>query len=262
MRLIILAAGRGTRLRPLTDDRPKALVPLGGRPLLDWQLDAASGAGIDDVVVVGGWRAETLERAHARLIRNPAFATTNMVATLFCARDLFGEAFVVSYGDIVYAPWVLERLLAARHPVSVVVDRDWRAYWERRFEDPLADAESLRVRPDGAIESIGQREASIERIEAQYIGLMAFRGPGVAALIETYEAGVSDERAGRMPFGGARGLAGLYMTDLLQAMVDRGHPVSAVNVDGGWAEIDSPRDLEIAEAFVRDGRLAPVAGAT
>jgi choline kinase len=163
-----------------------------------------------------------------------------MVESLFRARAELDGGAVVAYGDIAYRADVLRALLAEDVPAAVVVDRAWRGYWALRFDDPLADAESLRIGPDGNLVSIGQRETDIDRIEAQYIGLMAFRGEGLAALDRAYAA-VRDER--------------MFMTDLLQAMVDAGDAVRAVAVDGGWVEIDSVDDLRLAERLVKEGRL-------
>ena len=137
--MIILAAGQGTRLRPLTDTRPKCLVELRGQTLLDRLLCAARTVGIEDVVVVGGYRADQLHRSDLRVVLNPDYESTNMVSTLFCAEDLFAEGFILSYGDIAYSPAVLQALQADPSPVGVVVDRDWRRYWALRFSDPLSD---------------------------------------------------------------------------------------------------------------------------
>ena len=76
MRLVVLAAGAGTRMRPLTDDRPKAMVPFLGRPLLDWTLAAARECGLSDITVVGGHKSERLEGYQVHLLRNPDFAST------------------------------------------------------------------------------------------------------------------------------------------------------------------------------------------
>jgi choline kinase len=257
MRMIVLAAGQGTRLRPLTDDRPKCLVRVAGRPLLEWQLESARRAGITDVVLVGGYRSDQLECvADTRLILNPAFATTNMVRTLFAAEKDFGDAFVMAYGDIAYSPRVMQALLSSTAPVAVVVDRDWLAYWTLRGEDPLADAESLRIDGGGAISSIGQRETDVARIEAQYIGLVAFRGSGVQVLRSAFQRAVAEDALGVMPFGGSRSLDRLHMTDLLQGLVSLGHRLEPVSIDGGWVEIDSAADLLVAESLIASGRLA------
>jgi choline kinase len=250
--MIVLAAGKGTRLRPLADTRPKCLVELNGRPLLDWQVDAAHAAGITDVTVVGGYLWQQLEDHGADVAVNPNYDTTNMVFTLFCAEDCFGEGFVMSYGDIVYSQDVLRTLLLDTSPVGVIVDLDWRGYWEQRFEDPLSDAESLRIGANGRIMSIGQREADIDLIDAQYIGLVAFRGEGVEALRQTYQAA----RAGEWALvDGGRPVLQMFMTDLLQAMIDLGHPVNAVPINGGWVEVDSLDDLALAEELFSRGRL-------
>jgi choline kinase len=247
MRLIILAAGQGSRLRPLTDDRPKALVPLAGRPLLEWTLDAAREVGLNEVVVLGGHRADRLAAYPVTLLENPDFATTSMVETLFRAESRFGDGFVMSYGDIAFRPTVLGALQASPAEIAVAVDLDWRSYWERRFEDPLADAESLRLRGDGSIASIGQPVHAIEEIQGQYIGLVAFRGAGVDALRTTYQRAVADAAAGRSILGRRSALRALHMTDLLDELASGAIPVTAVPIHGGWVELDSPSDIAVAQ---------------
>src|SRR5581483_2753481 len=143
--VIILAAGSGSRLLPLTAERPKCMVPLKGRPLLEWQLAAAREAGATRVVVVTGYKAESVAARGIVTVSNPRFATTNMVESLWCAEEHFGDEFTVSYGDIAYEPGVLAELWAEPRRSAVVVDDAWREYWSRRFSDVLSDAESLRI---------------------------------------------------------------------------------------------------------------------
>lgn len=253
--MIILAAGEGARLRPLTSDRPKCLIELGGETILDRTLRVARQCGIDQVVAVAGHRADRLADHDVEVVVNHDYATTNMALSLYCAEAYFGDGFILSYGDIAYSERVLRALLEDDAPVSVSVDRDWRSYWELRFDDPLADAESLRIRPNGDIDSIGQRETDIDRIEAQYMGLVAFRGSGVSALRDAYVVAREADRNGLAPFQGPRSLERLFMTDLLQGMIDLGQPLHAVPIRGGWVEIDSLRDLDVAEELVARGRL-------
>ena len=257
MRLIVLAAGTGSRLAPLTDDRPKCLVELGGKPLLQWILDAAAAAGIEEVVVVGGYRAAQLRDFDVTLVVNKDYATTNMVHTLFMARDHFGDGFIMSYGDIVYAPTVLRRLVEAPQGIYVVVDRQWRSYWEQRFDDPLQDAETLRFGADGGIIEIGSEPTSYDQIEAQYIGLVSFRGDGVESLDAAMSAARQADAEGRTPFGYPRPLENIYMTDLLQGIVTLGRHLYPLPIDGRWVEVDSPRDLVVAEELLAAGRLDP-----
>ncbi len=248
MRAIILAAGRGDRLRPYTEDRPKCLTRLGGMTLIDRQLATLRGAGVADIVVVTGYRREMLDLPGTREAHNPLWAETNMVESLFRAEAEFGDDVIVSYGDIVYEPRVLEALLASPHAVAVAVDRNWRAYWECRFDDPLSDAESLRMDADGRITDIGNAVTDMDEIEAQYIGLMRFRGDGVRALKETRENIGSIRR----PWMARRSVARACMTDLLMEMILRGTQVYAVPIEGGWLEIDTIADYRRTEAMIAD----------
>jgi choline kinase len=247
MRLIVLAAGQGSRLGGLTEGRPKALVPLAGRPLLEWTLAAAAEAGIDDTVVVGGYGIDHLRAFPVTLLENPDYATTNMVQSLAVAEPRWGDGFVMSYGDIAYGTQVLAALLASPAPIACAVDLAWRAYWEARFEDPLADAETLRLGPDGMIATLGGRPGSLDEIEGQYIGLVAFRAAGVEALRATWRRALDDAAAGRPILGRRESLRALYVTDVLDELASTGL-VQAVPIAGGWVEIDRPHDIAVAEA--------------
>lgn len=252
MKAIILAAGRGSRLGPYGAERPKCLVELAGMTLIDRQLATLRRAGVEDIVIVAGYRAEQLELPGVRRRVNPRWERTNMVESLFCTADELAGDVIVSYGDIVYEPRLLAALLRGRHDATVVVDRGWRAYWEHRFADPLSDAESLQLDADGRIADIGSPVDAIDAIEGQYIGLMRFRGDGIAALTaaRAHMGTVSRPWMDRRPPEGA------YMTDLIMEMILMGHPVHAAPVTGGWLEIDSAADYEAAASMFADGTIA------
>lgn len=251
MRAVILAAGRGSRLHPYTDDRPKCLTVLGGVPLIDRQLRTLRAAGVDDVVIVTGYFSEQLALPGTRQRHNPNWSTTNMVESLFCAAQDFGTDIIVAYSDIVYEPRVLKALLDSPYPISVVVDRLWRPYWELRFGDPLRDAETLHMDDAGRIVEIGNKPASVAEIQAQYMGLMRFSGHGIAALRRARES----LRTVRRPWMDKRPIEKAYMTDLLMEMIMIGDPVMAVPVEGGWLEIDTVDDYKITESMIRDGTI-------
>ena len=135
-RMIILAAGEGTRLRPLTDERPKCLVEVAGKPLIDSQIQAASRLGLQNIAVVTGYQAERFGKRNCRWYHNSDYANTNMVETLWCASPEFQGDMIVAYGDIIYADSVLEVLIESDATISVVIDLGWRPYWEARFSNP------------------------------------------------------------------------------------------------------------------------------
>jgi len=130
MKAIILAAGRGTRLRPLTDEYPKCMVEFRGKSMIDQIIDTLRCCGIDDIIVVSGYRGDILERHLARkgirFVKNSQYAETNMVYSLFCAEDHMNEDLLISYGDIIYSPKIVNQLIYSKDPVTVAVDLNWK----------------------------------------------------------------------------------------------------------------------------------------
>jgi choline kinase len=245
---IILAAGGGTRLKPLTDAIPKCQVELHGRTLIDWQVDTLTACGVTDIVVVKGCLGEKIRRPDLRYYENPDWATTNMVSTLWCAKPELNGEVVVSYGDIVYNRQVLSALLACNHDMAITIDLGWESYWRLRFNDPLEDAESLRMSDDYRILNVGSKVDRLEEIQAQYMGLLKFSANGAARLKRSYRLARERHRQARPVWGnGARSFENLYMTDMLQGLIDQGESVYGVPVERGWFEIDTPRDYEVAQ---------------
>lgn len=243
-----LAAGKGTRLRPITDDRPKPLVELGGTSLLERNVETLREGGIDDQLVVTGYLAERIETLGYETVHNDEYDVTDMVYSLFCARERFptDRDLVVSYGDIIYERRVVDALLASDAGVAVVVDREWRRLWEDRFDEPLDDAETLRVDDHGQIAEIGGETDEIEDIEGQYVGLIKVDADRVESFVRRYsELEDAQEDAH----------ASVEMTAFLQSLIDDGWDVEAVSIEGGWLEIDTIDDLKLYRDRHRTGTL-------
>jgi choline kinase len=253
MKAVILAAGQGTRLMPLTASKPKCLVPLLGTPLLAHQLRAFRELSVEDVTVVAGYRASDVAAfaPSCRIAINADYATTNMVASLFCATDLLSGShdLIVSYGDIVFEPRVLSAILACDAPIALGVDVAWRQYWERRMPDPLGDAESMRLGSDGRVLELGKRPRSYSEIEGQYMGLFKIRSDHVSQLRLVYDRLDRQQRYDGQTF------SKMYMTTFLQHLIDCGWRVQAIQVEHGWLELDSIADLDLYEGMARDGTL-------
>ena len=116
MKAIILAAGMGTRLRPYTDNIPKALLQFQNHAIIALQLNSIKKEGIKDITLVTGYKSELLNNLGCQVEHNPDYAKTNMVSTLFCASNamLKGGDLIISYGDIIYEPDVLHKLIDSK----------------------------------------------------------------------------------------------------------------------------------------------------
>lgn len=243
---IIIAAGRGSRLRPFTDHAPKCLLSFAGRRLIDWQLASLRANGIERIGIVRGYLKDTLSGLGLPHWDNQRWSETNMVYSLLCARDalITADTVLVAYADIVYEPKIIASLLRARDDISITVDRDWLALWRIRFSDPLSDAESLRMGRDKEILDIGRKVSSFDDIEAQYMGLLKFTAKGIRAFLD-----FCDNKLGR-------GVEKAAMTDVLAELVRAGTAVRGVEVSGGWLEFDCSTDVSAYEKLRESGQLS------
>ena len=251
MRAIILAAGMGKRMQHLTQKCPKGMIKLLGKPLLNRQIDALKKENISDIVLVGGYCAENLKKLGLPIVVNNRYKQTNMVFTLFCAKGYMeqGIDLIISYGDIVYETRVLKALLACKAPISVVVDRAWRAYWELRMDNPLVDAETLKLVDSNRIIELGKKALRYEDIQGQYIGLIKVSGSYIGAFQEAWNN--IDQN---LKYDG-ESFEQMYMTSFINYLIELNWEVRAAFTHNGWLEVDTLSDLSLYERLHREDKL-------
>lgn len=258
MKVIILAAGQGSRLRPLTENCPKCMVRVNGKSIIERQLETMYTCGIkeDDITIITGYRSDVLrnhfKNTGIRFIVNDEYETTNMVCSLMCARKIMmdEEDVLISYGDIIYNTDVLNKILASEYDSSVIVDDGWFEYWSARCENPLDDAETLMFDENDYLTEIGQKTDDLTKVQSQYIGLMRFRGEGLKAMLAVSAEAERRSCAGEKLWRTERNYHKMYMTDLLQGLIDEEKKLKAVHIHRGWFEIDDGKDLKVVEAQI------------
>lgn len=234
MKAIILAAGRGSRMKNLTEERPKCLVELRGKALLDWQLEALHAAGITEIAIVTGYKRELLADRGLTEFHNARWAETNMVSSLACAQDwLQAEPCIVSYSDIFYSPMAVQSLMTCAASLAVTYDPNWLELWTQRFGDPLLDAETFRLTPEHSLVEIGNKPTSVNEVQGQYMGLLRFTPEGWVEVMRI-RSGLTVEQCDKM-----------HMTGTLQKVIDAGRvEIAAVPYTGEWGEVDCANDLD------------------
>ncbi|MBZ9786730.1 phosphocholine cytidylyltransferase family protein [Psychroflexus sp. CAK57W] len=232
VRGLILAAGRGTRMGYATAEKPKCLTVLAGKTLLDWQKQSLKEAGVEDIQIIKGYRANMIN-SDGREFLNPVWKETNMVYSLFCATSFRGDS-ILSYSDITYHPDHVKKLLSSDGDICITADIDWKDLWSLRLENPLDDAETFKSK-NGVLREIGKKTNNYDDVEAQYMGLIKLSEKGWNIMHEIFKS-FSQERQKNMD-----------MTSMLNILIEKNIRIDVVFVNGKWCEADTLSDIEAYE---------------
>ena len=247
MKAIIVAAGMGRRLSPYTDDRPKTLVEINGRSILQRQVDAYRAAGIDEIHIVRGYMKEKIAVDGARYFDNDDFRNNNILTSLFYAEPAMDGGFLFSYSDIVFRPEVVRTVIDTEGDYALVIDRRWHEAYVGRKNHPVEEGEVARV-DDGRVTLVGKKTMPPEEATGEFIGLARFSARAAEKMRTQFHARQAT-LAGK-PYGRAPKFEVAYLTDLLNDLIEAGEVMRPAFIDGGWREIDTVEDLERAKGVV------------
>jgi L-glutamine-phosphate cytidylyltransferase len=239
VRVIILAAGQGKRLLPLTSDIPKALLDIGGKPLIQRQIEAFLACGISDFVVVTGYGADRMEaflddlalklRVRIDCFFNPFYAVADNLASCWIVRHHMKGDFIQVNGDNVFRPDLVQRLLEPRSLAAAVAVNLKSAY----------DSDDMKVMMDnGRLTEVG-KTLPLDTVNGEAIGFYVFRGAGVQAYITELELAIREPSGIKRWFPSAVGA--------LAKKIE----VGTIEMTGlAWCEVDFPVDLQGARQLV------------
>jgi choline kinase len=241
MKAIILSAGQGRRLLPLTESRPKCLIPLATRSLLEWQLRSLAQAGVREAVVVTGFGADQIEATlrtmqiqgiSVRTLHNPFYALADNLGSCWAARGEMEGDFLVLNGDTLFETEIAERLveLAPTSPITVTIDRK-----------DMYDADDMKVQTEGAqLVAIGKTLAP-DRVDGESIGFLRFTPEGGRLFRDAVEEAL------RRP----EGLKQWYLS-VVDRLARSAGQVGVMSIEGlAWGEMDFPADVKRNERMTR-----------
>lgn len=239
MKVLILGAGQGKRLLPLTEDIPKALLDIGGRSLIARQIDAFVACGIREFVVVTGYgtpamiaaldKIEREANVTIRTVFNPFYSVADNLASCWMARHEMTGDFIQVNGDNLFRPDMVMRLLQApAAPVLVAINRK-----------SCYDADDMKVMLDGnRLTEIG-KTLPIEAVDAEAVGFYVFRGEGTGLYRKALDTAMQEPSGLKQWFPSAIGMLAKHVK------------IGVCEVDGlEWCEVDFPTDLQHARQMI------------
>jgi phosphoenolpyruvate phosphomutase len=238
---VVLAATRGRGLEAITVDRPKVMLPIAGKPLLRWLVDGFKKQNINDITVVGGYRADAIDTSGINLVVNERYAETGELTSLACALESLDSDAVIAYGDLLFRSYVLRNLVESKAEFTVVVDslmagnsnhtvRDF-AYCSRGDDRGLFGSPVLLERISGSAEA--ERSP-----HGRWIGMLNVSRNGLAML----KSVLSTLRTGT-------GFDSMDMPALLNALIAAGAAIEVLYVHGHWRGVNDFEDLRQAVDF-------------
>jgi phosphoenolpyruvate phosphomutase len=246
---VVLAASRGSGLEAMTAERPKVMLPIAGKPLLRWLVDGFKKQSINDITVVGGYRADAIDTAGIKLVVNERYAQSGELSSLACAIDALDSDAVISYGDLLFRSYVLQDLVESKAEYSVVVDSLMTGSSNRTVRDfaycSRADDRGLFGTPV-LLERVTSAADAQRAPHGRWIGLLNVSRAGLAKLKTSMKALQGDE-----------GFEALDMPALLNALIAGGSRVEVLYVHGHWRGVNDLDDLRQAVDFAHaQGPLA------
>ncbi len=247
---VILAAGDSKHLGELTADKPKAMLEVRGKTILQHQVAALNACGIKEIAVVRGYQKDAVRCAGVRTYDNDEWESQGELLSLLTAKNELKGRTVVLYGDILFDPSILQKLLKSEGDVAIAVDH---AINDQPHEGPSApdlvrtkhgaSGDNSRFVPgaDDEVLALGQQ---VEGANGEFAGMLMLSHEGVSRFLDAYNAASEADQGGA--FHEAPSLAKASLTDMLQDLIDRGTKVSGVSIYKGWSEVDTFEDYRRA----------------
>jgi len=260
---IIAAAGFEKQLLPLIEDKPKCLLDIKGKTILERQVAALNDCDIKEIALIRGYKKEAITLPNIRYYDNDRYEETGELFSIFCAESEMKGRTILLYGDIIFDNTILEKLLKSPADISLVVDLAWQDQQQRGAQpthlnpdlvslaEPPGKTHLARfVMPEGEhrIVKLGQ-QLPHDQTHGEFIGMAMFSDKGIKAFRDCYRASLDAYKS--TGFHEAGTLAKASFTDLVQELINRGHRVDAVPIFKGWMEVDSFEEYQKAWAKIR-----------
>jgi len=250
--VIIPAAGEDPILQKTLNGKPKAMLEISGKTLLDHQIQTLNNGNLVDITVVAGYGRDQMQAEGIRILANPNFKNGSMLNSLFVGKEKMSNGFIMLYSDILMEDNIIKELMDRKEDIILVADNSTQ-YHEPQ-EDKIVDfiigkhqhkpaRREIRFASENVVAKIGNK-INPQTASHEFIGLARFSKTGAEQLIETYDDVVKNYKG---QFQESEDISRFIFTDLIQEMIDRGFVVHFMEIHKGWLEIHNAEHIALAE---------------
>ena len=239
MKVIIIAAGTGTRLGKEVSKLPKALLEVNGQTILSRQISILKKVEIEEIVVITGPYAEKFPPIDVNYVNDAKHNEHDVLGSLLVAKDYIQGDIVITYSDILFDENVLRQIIQQECDIGIAIDMDWKQAYEGRTLHPLTEAENVLLDDNKNVLKIQKNIKSNTGVVGEFLGLIKLSSYGAKILTDKFEYLLANHNA--------LSLKTAYITDLIQELVNSKLVVTPILISGNWCEIDTIQDLERAQ---------------
>ena len=245
MNVVLIGAGRGNRLMPLTASQPKSFTEVAGKRVLDWTMDAFRENGLDRFVFIGGYLKDVVEQSYPdlRIVENSDWPNNNILFSLLSAREHLVDGFYSTYTDTLFRGSAVRALKESPHDIVMVMDTRWRERYRYRSQHPERDGEKMIA--SGEVVTRVSRDIESEAASGEFTGVMKMSAAGAERFLDFYD-GLLASLGSDGPFDDGRPFRMGYVIHQIDRMIRAGIDVHCVAVPGEYHEIDTLEDYGLA----------------
>ena len=245
MNVILIGAGRGNRLMPLTTSQPKSFTDVAGKRILEWTMDAFRENSLDQFVFIGGYLKNVVEQSYPglKMVENSDWPNNNILFSLLSAREHLVDGFYSTYTDTLFRGTAVRTLKESPHDIVLVMDTRWRERYRYRSQHPEEDGEKM-IASGNAVTRVSRNIVS-EDASGEFTGVMKMSAAGAARFLDFYDD-LSSSVDSDGPFEDGRPFRMAYVIHQLDRMIRAGIEVHCVPVPGDYHEIDTLEDYGLA----------------
>jgi len=245
-KIIIIAAGLGSRLMPLTKECPKTLVNIKNKSILAHQTQIYINLGLNNINLIVGYKKEKFKNLNYNYFINKDYRNNNVLASLFCAKKALKDTCLISYSDIIFKKNVVQKLLQSKSAISIVVDTNWKKNYTGRTQHPISQAENVIFNKKNNLIKIGKHLDKTES-NGEFIGMLKLTDVGTKIFKKYYKKSLKHFR--KKQFFNAKSFKKAYITDFLSFLIKNNINIKCVKIKNNWREIDTKQDLKNANTF-------------
>lgn len=236
MKAIILAAGRGTRIPQVTKNKPKCLIKIDKKTILERQIYFLNKLKIKDIIIIKGFKKDKIQFRNIKYIENKNYKKNEQLESLFYAKNELKEDILILFSDIIYDFSIIKKIYnQKKNLITLAVDKNWKNRYKFRFDHPVEQADKVKINKKNNIIKIGKK-LKIEETNGEFLGIFKISKKGCEMILENYKK-----------YKKKQNTANKQIHDFLKFLINKSITISSLSVQGKYMEIDTFNDYKLAK---------------